>query len=221
MPLPNATPMVPAAAKLMMPARPPASPSGSQGPRSQGPRAALDPARVSHRYRALVLATHPDQTPRRDHASAARSAPVARHAAPTAPPQPRAARLSPLQLGHLLPLVLHLLLRPPLAPGHPRRQLQRRPLHLPPQSPPPPVPSAAAAGAVPILAREPRKPSFGSRKVSLGAASAVSSSAPTGRRRGSSTTSIGSTASSNAVVTDAAAPPALPDYALAAAAKNP
>ncbi|OAQ83432.1 hypothetical protein VFPBJ_02200 [Purpureocillium lilacinum] len=107
----------------------------------------------------------------------------------------------------------------PLRPATRDGSFSVDPLHLPPQSPPPPVPSAAAAGAVPILAREPRKPSFGSRKVSLGAASAVSSSAPTGRRRGSSTTSIGSTASSNAVVTDAAAPPALPDYALAAAAK--
>ncbi|UNI21257.1 hypothetical protein JDV02_007263 [Purpureocillium takamizusanense] len=93
-------------------------------------------------------------------------------------------------------------------------------LHLPPQSPPPPVPSA---GAVPILAREPRKSSFGARKVSLGVSSSSSSAAaataPTARRRGSSTTSVGSAASSNAVVTDAAAPPALPDYALAAAAK--
>ena len=39
------------------------------------------------------------------------------------------------------------------------------------------------------------------------------------RRRGSSSTSVASSISSDAVVTDAATPPALPDYALSAAAK--
>lgn len=69
--------------------------------------------------------------------------------------------------------------------------------HQPPQSPPPPVPTAA---------KETRKSSF-SRKNPLTGGS---------RRRGSS---VGSSGTSNAIVTDAAAPPALPDYALPAAAK--
>ncbi|KHN94850.1 uncharacterized protein MAM_07269 [Metarhizium album ARSEF 1941] len=75
------------------------------------------------------------------------------------------------------------------------------PLHHPPQSPPPPIPTSAPV-------KESRKASF-SRKASLSG---------TARRRGSS---VGSAAASNpnAVVTDAAAPPALPEYALPAAAK--
>ncbi|QUC23413.1 uncharacterized protein UV8b_07654 [Ustilaginoidea virens] len=70
--------------------------------------------------------------------------------------------------------------------------------HPPPHAAPPPIPSA----------RDARKPSF-SRKPSQSGAAA--------RRRGSSVGS--SAAASSAVVTDAAAPPALPDYALPAAAR--
>ncbi|EFY91186.1 hypothetical protein MAC_02857 [Metarhizium acridum CQMa 102] len=75
------------------------------------------------------------------------------------------------------------------------------PLHPPPHSPPPPIPTSGPV-------KESRKASF-SRKASLSGST---------RRRGSS---VGSTAASNpnAIVTDAAAPPALPDYALPAAAK--
>jgi hypothetical protein len=73
------------------------------------------------------------------------------------------------------------------------------PLHPAPHSPPPPIPSSGPS-------RESRKASF-SRKSSLSGST---------RRRGSS---VGSTATSNAIITDAAAPPALPEYALPAAAK--
>ena len=74
------------------------------------------------------------------------------------------------------------------------------PHHHPPQSPPPPVPSSGAAGFVPAH-KEPRKLSFSRKAASLSGAST--------RRRGSS----------SAALTDATAPPALPDYALLAAAK--
>ncbi|KID97573.1 hypothetical protein MAJ_06445, partial [Metarhizium majus ARSEF 297] len=75
------------------------------------------------------------------------------------------------------------------------------PLHPPPHSLPPPIPTSGPV-------KECRKASF-SRKASLSGST---------RRRGSS---VGSTAASNpnAIVTDATAPPALPDYALPAAAK--
>lgn len=75
------------------------------------------------------------------------------------------------------------------------------PLHHPPPHSPPPIPTSSSAHP-----KESRKSSF-SRKSSLSGST---------RRRGSS---VGSTGTSNAIVTDAAAPPALPDYALPAAAK--
>ncbi|KAG5919013.1 hypothetical protein E4U61_001237 [Claviceps capensis] len=92
------------------------------------------------------------------------------------------------------------------------------PLHPPPHAPPPipgtslvPAPlSTVIPASASILGtsipKETRKLSF-SRKSSLSGSI---------RRRGSS---VGSIAVANAVVTDAAAPPALPDYALSAAAK--
>ena len=83
--------------------------------------------------------------------------------------------------------------------------------HHPPHSPPPPVPfSGPGSLPFPPAHKEPRKLSFSRKAASLSGAST--------RRRGSSAASVASVASS-AVITDAATPPALPDYALLAAAK--
>lgn len=72
-------------------------------------------------------------------------------------------------------------------------------------APRPPLAQTNSSHNVPTTSSKDRKPSF-SRK-------AASFSSP--RRRGSSTTSN----NANGVITDATAPPALPDYALSAAAK--
>lgn len=69
---------------------------------------------------------------------------------------------------------------------------------------PPPLSGSHLGTSAPNVLTKERKLSF-SRKASLSGS----------RRRGSTSTAV----SSNAVVTDAAAPPALPDYALSAAAK--
>ncbi|KAG6087275.1 hypothetical protein E4U30_000641, partial [Claviceps sp. LM220 group G6] len=92
------------------------------------------------------------------------------------------------------------------------------PLHPPPHAPPP-IPGTSLVPA-PLSASIPASASIlgtsipkEARKLSFSRKSSLSGSI---RRRGSS---VGSVAVANAVVTDAAAPPALPDYALPAAAK--
>ncbi|CCE28906.1 uncharacterized protein CPUR_02596 [Claviceps purpurea 20.1] len=92
------------------------------------------------------------------------------------------------------------------------------PLHPPPHAPPP-IPGTSLVPA-PLSASIPASASIlgtsipkEARKLSFSRKSSLSGSI---RRRGSS---VGSVAVPNAVVTDAAAPPALPDYALPAAAK--
>lgn len=92
------------------------------------------------------------------------------------------------------------------------------PLHPPPHAPPP-IPGTSLVPA-PLSASIPAPASIlgtsipkEARKLSFSRKSSLSGSI---RRRGSS---VGSVAVANAVVTDAAAPPALPDYALPAAAK--
>ncbi|KAG5979723.1 hypothetical protein E4U55_004831 [Claviceps digitariae] len=100
-------------------------------------------------------------------------------------------------------------------PGSPSRPSTRDgsisidPLHPPPHAPPP-IPTSSIVSAsttASVTTKEPRKLSF-SRKSSLSGST---------RRRGSSVSSAA--VSTNAIVTDATVPPALPDYALSAAAK--
>ncbi|KYK53959.1 hypothetical protein DCS_05908 [Drechmeria coniospora] len=100
---------------------------------------------------------------------------------------------------------------PPLSPPPPVPPFH----HQPPHSPQPPgtQPSASRASGAGAAVRDARKPSLSSRK-----ASSTSLPSPSARRRGSSAASLGST-SPYGVVTDATAPPALPEYALPAAAK--
>lgn len=87
-------------------------------------------------------------------------------------------------------------------------QSQSRPTTRDGADPPPPPPLTQSQSTTSITTTatiKDRKPSFSRKSASF--------SAP--RRRGSSATSN----TTNAVVTDATAPPALPDYALSAAAK--